>query len=149
MGVNVEAGSYTLYAEQLESFDDEQNFFLFDRKTQKYINLRQQYVYAFDMAADDEPYRFDICFDTNEGVEDNMATTNNYYTYTQDNMLYIKAQTSSTETVAVNIYNTLGQLVYHNTHHKLSHAITLASQQAYIISIADNTNVSNHKVVIK
>lgn len=150
LGIAVEAGTYTIRVAQMDSFDENENFYLHDKTTNKHINLRESSTYVFEVEQSDDINRFDLTFSKPLGINDDVNEKRAFYIYTSANNLFIRTtQANATETAVV-VYDVLGQIVYKNEHYILNTPIALGTKQTYVLNIMSSAgNSSQHKVILK
>lgn len=99
-------GTYTITAEQINTFGSNAGILLKDTKTNTTIDLRTTDSYTFDAAAGDDAGRFILFFTDVLGI--NKLTDNSFKVYSSGNSIYIQ-NSKLNEQGTVTVYDMVGK----------------------------------------
>ena len=144
-GIN---GTFTLKANDLNSFSANNVITLQDLKTGINQNLMQNNTYTFTASTTDNVNRFILNFNSALGIGEITANTPSKI-YSYDNTIFVNC----TEVVKqISIYNTIGQLIYtvDNPTGLVKYSLSGNNTTGYyIVRVISDKNVNSEKVFVK
>jgi hypothetical protein len=112
LGVKVGTdGSYRLYIDGLNSFDESQDFYLRDNISGELYDLRQQNSISFNYLTTDPENRFDLVMGLQTSINNPLGISQFGKIYSAGNLLYIRPKENQ-KVENIRIQNLLGQIVY-------------------------------------
>ncbi len=104
-------GTYRLYIDGLNSFDESQDFYLRDNLSGELYDLRQQNSISFDYLTTDPENRFDLVMGLQTSINNPLGISQFGKIYSAGNLLYIRPKENQ-KVENIRIQNLLGQIVY-------------------------------------
>jgi autotransporter-associated beta strand protein len=143
-------GTYTLSADNLNTFGDKVRISLEDLKLNITQDLRSNPVYPFTYDTLDDPNRFLLHFDDPDLGIGNQAAGDNVNVYSYGNRVYVSTSSAGDFSGNVFVYDLLGREMYQS---KLSgnslQAFCLPSLEGYyIVKVISNQGVASRKIFL-
>jgi hypothetical protein len=104
-------GDYRLYFERMNSFDEDQNFYLRDLLDGEMYDIQLQPMLEFTHSTTNPEYRFDLVMGLQTDINNPLGISPQVEVYSSRNSLYIRSGEKQ-EIVQVEVKNLLGQTVY-------------------------------------
>ena len=140
-------GSFSITAENINTFVTGTTILLQDKKTNTLYDLIQNPVYNYSATINDSIQRFVVYFNSspNSTIEPQTSNTN---IYSYDNAIYVQ---SVDKIKSINVFNMLGQVIYrtescNNNQIKIPMSIVDA---CYIVRVITDKKVYSEKVIVK
>lgn len=107
-------GTYSLYFDGMNSFEESQDFYLRDRLNGELFDIRQQPMIEFTHSTSNDEHRFDLVMGLQTDINNSLGISLPVEVYSSRNTLYIRPGVNQ-EVILVEVKNLLGQTVYSNT----------------------------------
>lgn len=141
-------GNYTIYAFNLDRFTLFNKIFLEDLKTGNKINLKENVLYTFKGSPDDNTHRFKLLLGEPTGLKED-DTLHSVTIFTRNRDICINDPKANIGVSAVDIYDSLGRLVFSKKINLSSDKITtLNVPGVYIVKLQTNNNSKVAKIII-
>ncbi len=143
-------GNYELNFENIESFYANSSISIEDKFTGDVIDILDTPYYSFTGSTSDAADRFLLHFYGITNVNTLQIKSSNYQIYTYNNIIYIKPLTDKGVNGKLNIYNTLGQIVFTDIIHDnnlYSNSLNL-SQGYYVADFITGKQVVTSKIIV-
>jgi fibronectin-binding autotransporter adhesin len=99
----------------IESFNPSVSIYLEDKLVNQTINLRTQSVYTFSHLPENSPIRFNLIFGGTIGIDEVESGSEANKIWLAGNTLYISTPEFAGQSAALDIFNTIGQILLHKT----------------------------------
>ena len=142
------SSTYYIQAVGINELSPNQTVYLNDLKTNYTQKLNESPIYHFTSEEGDLEERFELYFGP-LGIDNNIQDENSIHVFAKNENIEIRSKTPLKATV--NIYNISGQLVLQSTINNESSASinTRGLKGIIIVSVIDNKQVFNHKVILR
>jgi hypothetical protein len=144
------AGSYTINAGNIASFNPDVNITLIDKKTGVKTNLQSD-SYTFTSEAVQNDQRFDVTFSNSPTAIGEMNMNNALNIYTDKSQIVIRNKSNTTESMLITVYDVLGKEVasrqiQSNSEERID--MNKQAQAIYYVKVANANQSLTKKVCI-
>ena len=145
------AGTYTLFADSLTTFDNGISISLEDLKLHSLQDLRTNPVYNFIYDTSDDPDRFVLHFDDPTFGVTGLTNVQPVQIYSFGNSIYIKSEDGNPLKGNVILYDLLGKELFHHplANNVLNRFTPVVTNGYYLVRVMTEQETYNGKVYLK